>query len=196
MAIFTTAGGSGTTSQSLVNQSGANLTLFTTPNTTNAIFLVSINVAGSTAGSGAFGVGYPQTVTNMKVGPNTTVYCPVFNQIALTKTHYVTWKWCSLVNNNVTITTAGGSGTTTQSLNDSGANVSLFTTPNTTDAEFHVTVLIAGSTQGSGGYETPFSTVSLNMKVGPNTAVSAPVWNNISSAYTYYIAWHWLSTIL
>jgi len=195
MAIFTTAGGSGTTSTSL-NQAGTMLTLFTTPNTTNGIFLVNINVAGSTAGSGAFGVAYPQTVTDMKVGPNTTVYCPVWNNLALAKTYYVTWKWCSLVNNNVTIATAGGSGTTTQALNDAGANVSLFTTPNTTDAEFHVSVLIAGSTIGSGGYETAFSTMSLNMKVGPNTAVSAPVWNNVTTNYTYYIAWHWLSTVL
>jgi hypothetical protein len=200
MAIITTAGGSGTTSTSVGSLSGTNLTLFTTPNTTNAIFLVNVLVAGATTGAGAYDLAYPQSIANMKVGPNTTVYVPLWNNFSSAAyTYYVSYNYCSCVTTGTTITTAGGSGTATSGALTqlTGTNVSLFTTPNTTNAEFHVSILIAGSTEGTGAYPAPYPRQTLNMKVGPNTAVSAPVFNNYSSGTkTYYLCYHWCSTVI
>jgi len=198
MAIITTSGGSGTTNTSVGAQSGTNLSLFTTPNTTNAIFLVNILVAGATTGSGNYDLAYPQSTINMKVGPNTSVSVPLFNNFSGAYTYYAHWSYCGCVTQNTNITTAGGSGTTSQSLSQlTGTNLSLFTTPATTDAEFHVSILVAGSTEGTGGYPAPFPRQNLNMKLGPSTAVYVPLWNNFSSASrTFYVCYHWCSTVI
>jgi len=96
MATITTAGGSGTTTvSSLAANTGQNVNLFTTPATTNATFLVTISCAGEDLGSGAQEFG---KVCQMKVGPSTTVYYPVYNaQPSATRNYYITWGWVSEV---------------------------------------------------------------------------------------------------
>lgn len=74
---FTTVGGSGTTSASTASGAGSDLSLFTTPNTANMMFLVTVIVAGGSGvgsadvaptASALFQIGTSST-TNPLIGP-------------------------------------------------------------------------------------------------------------------------------
>jgi hypothetical protein len=125
MGVITTSGGSGNTSQSLASGAGANLTLFTTPATANMVFLITVTVAGGSGvgtadlggtsgpctwnGTGGYYTSYAVAgyagkvgstqhikVIQMKVGPNTPVYAPIFNSDVSTRTIYVSWNYCGV----------------------------------------------------------------------------------------------------
>lgn len=121
-----------------------------------------------------------------------------------------------------TITTEGGSGTTTSSVGaTTGASVTLFTTPNTANGIFKVTwfgsidaqtasigaspngIYIAGSIinpQYSDGTTNqpvaPTISSSGTIIVGPNTAVIVPVYNNTSSSKTFRFTYHYIGIVI
>jgi hypothetical protein len=93
MAI-TTTGGSGSTSSSVGSNAGTNLSLFTTPATSNATFLITVVCAGEDLGGGASMLNH---VAQMKAGPSTAISYPLYNAQGVARTYYVSWSWVGVV---------------------------------------------------------------------------------------------------
>lgn len=111
MAI-TTTGGSGSGSVAIAAKGSVNQTLFTTPNTTNAIFLITITWGVSWSGTNAPMVvcgGYgsnpitgsagsgTMSPLHMKVGPNTAVIVSWGEVVNLAGTINYSWNWVGVV---------------------------------------------------------------------------------------------------
>lgn len=90
MAISTT-GGSGTTSGSVSSGAGTTVNVFTTPNTTDAIFIVNLTVSQNVPTIG--NTGYFRHI----VGPNTTVYHAVSGSGGGSPSYVIGYDWCGIV---------------------------------------------------------------------------------------------------
>ena len=99
MAI-TTAGGGGSGTGSLAANTATNVSLFSTPATTNAIFIVTVTASMPTAPVTVATI--PSTLQEFSfrtiVGPSTAVALPLYNAYAGGAVNYAySYQWCSIV---------------------------------------------------------------------------------------------------
>jgi len=99
MAI-TTAGGGGSGTGTLAAQTANGVNLFTTPNTTNAIFAVTVTATMPMAPISSAIAQTPQNFTfKAVVGPNANVRVPLYNPYSgVTPVAYAySYQWVSIV---------------------------------------------------------------------------------------------------
>lgn len=93
--ITTEGGGSSTSTASLGSNVGSIVFLFTTPNTANAIFIITIS-SGANGGTVSSG-DPPVRITKMIAGPNANIYVAARNFYGASTVLQITWSYVGIV---------------------------------------------------------------------------------------------------